>query len=41
MQNEKAEDENKGQSITDAMITEMEAEIYGLQVCTCWKNHRF
>lgn len=31
-ENEKAKDENKGQSITDAMITELEAEIYGLQI---------
>lgn len=31
-ENEKAKGENKGQSITNAMITEMEAEIYGLQI---------
>lgn len=35
-----ADDEDKTESINDAMIAEMEASIYGLQVlCSCLRSY--
>ncbi|XP_058198291.1 probable serine/threonine-protein kinase SIS8 [Rhododendron vialii] len=37
-ESDKGGDGDKGESITDAVIAEFEADIYGLQVCTCYFN---